>query len=75
MDKRLLLGERDVLEVEAFTLEKRNISAYEQGKVSTLLRILIKGLRLSEVPCLLVDFYRNANHFCVVENKSPKVLM
>lgn len=38
MDNRLLHGERDVLEVEALSLEKVNTSAYEQGNVSNTIK-------------------------------------
>lgn len=57
MDKRLLFGETHVPEVQQFTFKKINNSAYEQGNVEILLGILIKSLRLSEVPCELIDFY------------------
>lgn len=42
---------------------------YEQ-KTLKHLRILIEGPRVSEVLCC-----RHANHFCLVENKSPRVII
>lgn len=77
MDKRLLLGEPQVLGVEQWTLKKINISAYEQGNVETLSGILRVSLRLSEAPLLTQRLFssREADHFCLVENISPEVII